>query len=85
MGWFCRLASTAVSLLREGEDRGLTRAVLARAGELIAPDVHAQALRGLSVTQVMLGGCFDVVAERLLCVERDRLGGGGRMKFCMQR
>lgn len=54
-----------MSLLRAGEDKGLTSAAIARAGEMLAPDVHAQALRGLSVTQVMLEG---IVAERLLCV-----------------
>lgn len=52
VGWFLRLASVAVSLLREGEDKGLTRAALKRAAEMIAPDPHAQALRALSVTQV---------------------------------
>lgn len=59
VGWFLRLASTAVGLLGSGSagvggDRGLTRQALLRAGEMLAPDPHAQALRSLSVTQVCL-------------------------------
>lgn len=51
VGWFLRLASTAVGLLRDDE-KGVTRRALARAGEMLAPDSHALALRSLSVTQV---------------------------------
>lgn len=54
-GWFVKLASIAVALLSEG-DKGVTRAVWARAAEMLAPDPHAQALRSLSVTQVRRGG-----------------------------
>ncbi|CAM9937193.1 unnamed protein product, partial [Sphacelaria rigidula] len=50
--WFFKLASTAISLLREGQDRGLTRAAFVRAGEMLEPDSHTQALRSVSVTQV---------------------------------
>lgn len=65
VGWFLRLASTAVSLLEEG-DRGVTKVAWIRAGEMMAPDPHAQALRSLSVTQVKeRGGC------------RGAAGGGG--------
>ncbi|CAM9557915.1 unnamed protein product [Scytosiphon promiscuus] len=53
VGWFLRLASTAVGLLRD-EDRGLTRRAVVRAGELLAPDTHALALQSLAVTQTLV-------------------------------
>ncbi|CAB1101080.1 unnamed protein product [Ectocarpus sp. CCAP 1310/34] len=53
VGWFLRLASTAVGLLRDDE-KGVTRRALARAGEMLAPDSHALALRSLSVTQALV-------------------------------
>ena len=64
IGWFLRLASTAVALLgvagiggaaaggTGAGEPGLTRQALVRAAEMLAPDPHAQALRSLSVTQV---------------------------------
>eukprot|EP00903_Cladosiphon_okamuranus_P007077 g6877.t1 len=53
VGWFLRLASTAVGLLRDDE-RGLTRRAVVRAGEMLAPDSHTQALQSLSVTQALV-------------------------------
>lgn len=51
VGWFLKLASTAVALLG-AEDSGLTRTAWRKAGEMLAPDPHGQALQSLSVTQV---------------------------------
>lgn len=64
VGWFLRLASIALGLLGAysamlgsasgpvAVERGLTREVLVRAAEMLAPDPHEQALRSLTVTQV---------------------------------
>lgn len=51
VGWFLKLASTAVGLLQD-EERGLTRRAVVRAGKMLAADTHTQALQSLSVTQV---------------------------------
>lgn len=56
-----------MGLLRDDE-RGLTRRAVVRAGDMLAPDTHTQALQSLSVTQVGewsgvgVGGDFFVMS-----------------------
>lgn len=66
MGWFLRLASTAVGLLGDGE-RGVTRRALLRAGEMMALDAHGQALRGLTVIQVKFFVCIVHLCFACIC------------------
>lgn len=68
IGWFLRLASTAVALIGVGGDvgggggefLGLTRQALLRAAEMLAPDPYDLALRSLSVTQVRKVSVYTV-------------------------